>query len=402
MDITKEAYGEAIKVLKKCATPNGFFAAFPGYDMVWSRDSMITSLGASLLEKNINFGAQKIASQFSTDSELSRQFAPKTSIPKFKKTFKASIKTLAKNQSEKGQIPNAVDKFAKRKHHVDFTSIDSTLWFIIGHYIYKQRYHDSSLFKSQKKNIEKAFIWLSYQDTTEDNMLEQLPTSDWQDAFPHRYGHTINTQALYYKALKLAGKNNLAEKIKKMVNEISDHSLWAENFYLPWRWKNHNAYQERGEWFDSLGNLLAVIFDLASKEQADRILQHILNEKIAEPFPIKTIYPPIKKGSKDWQNYFNDCAARTPYHYSNGGIWTYIGGFYVLALIKQKRFDDAKYQLEKIAKANLQKPLFSEWLDGKTGKPKRSQSGSKEGNQAWNAGMYILAYESLKAKKVLI
>ena len=59
-------------------------------------------------------------------------------------------------------------------------------------------------------------------------------------------------------------------------------------------------------------------------------------------------------------------------------------------------------KLEKIAKANLQKPLFSEWLDGKTGKPKRSQSGSKEGNQAWNAGMYILAYESLKAKKVLI
>lgn len=367
--VEKEAYNEAIKVLKKCATPNGFFAAFPGYDMVWARDSVITSLGASLLGK------------------------------KFKKTFAASLKTLAKNQSEKGQIPNAVDKFKKRKHHVDFASIDSTLWFIIGHYIYKQRYHDASLFKSQKKNIEKALTWLSYQDTTEDTMLEQLPTTDWQDAFPHRYGHTINTQALYYKTLKLTGRKKEAEKLKKRVNEISDSSLWEEHFYLPWRWKNHNAYREKGEWFDSLGNLLAILFDIASEGQALKILQHIKNKKIAEPFPIKTIYPPIKKGSKDWQDYFNDCNARTPYHYSNGGIWTFIGGFYILALIKQKKFGEAEYQLNQLAKANLQKPMFSEWLNGKTGKPKLSPVG---GNQAWNAGMYILAYESLKAKKVLI
>ncbi|MBS3088925.1 hypothetical protein J4402_04075 [Candidatus Pacearchaeota archaeon] len=369
MDETKRAYSEAVKVLKKCETPHGFFAAFPGYDMVWARDSMITSLGASLLGKN------------------------------FKKTFAASLKTLAKEQSEKGQIPNAVDKFVKRKHHVDFTSIDSTLWFIIGHYIYRQRYNDSKLFNSQKKNIKKAFTWLSYQDTTEDIMLEQLPTTDWQDAFPHRYGHTINTQALYYKALKLANKKKQAEKLKKRINEISDVSLWKEKFYLPWRWKNHNSYQEKGEWFDSLGNLLAVIFNVASKQQAKKILQHIQNEKIAKPFPIKTIYPPIKKGSKDWQDYFNDCGARTPYQYSNSGIWTYIGGFYILALIKQKKFSEAKSQLEKLAKANLQNPLFSEWLDGKTGKP---NSLSKEGNQAWNAGMYILAYESLKKKKVLL
>src|SRR3989344_9136172 len=106
-NIIVEAYAKAIEVLDLCKTSHGFFAAYPGYDALWSRDSMITSLGASLLEE------------------------------KYQETFKQSLITLSSNQSENGQIPNAVDKFSKRKPHVDFKSIDSTLWFIIGHYIYK-------------------------------------------------------------------------------------------------------------------------------------------------------------------------------------------------------------------------------------------------------------------------
>src|SRR3989344_2323011 len=173
--IEKEAYDKAIKVLELCSTPLGFFAAFPGYKGVWARDSMITSLGASLLGE------------------------------KFHETFKHSLITLVKNQSKHGQIPNAI-MFDKKPPKPEYKSIDSTLWFLIGSHIYKERYKDASLFKKQKTNINDALTWLSYQDTGEDGMLEQQPTSDWQDAFPHRYGHTINTQALYYKVLKLEKK----------------------------------------------------------------------------------------------------------------------------------------------------------------------------------------------------
>jgi len=368
MYVTKEAYEQAIKVLEKCATLHGFHASNPGYDAVWARDSMITSLGASLLGR------------------------------KFQNTFKQSLLTLAKHQSKKGQIPNAVDLFSKRKGHVDFKSIDSSLWFIIGYYIYKQRYNDSPPLKNQ---IQKAFTWLTYQDMGNDGMLEQLPTTDWQDAFPHRYGHTINTQALYYRTLNIIGNNKQAGELKKIINEDKEDGLWNENYYLPWRWKNHNKYQEKGEWFDSLGNILAILFDLADKSQAEKILTKIKKSKIDSPYPIKAIFPPIKKGSKDWQDYFLDCDAREPYHYLNAGIWTYIGGLYILALIKYKKLEEARKQLNKLAEANLQEPMFSEWLNGKTGKPGNVASG-QNGNQAWNAGMYIVAYESFKKGKVLI
>ena len=364
MNVIKEAYESAIKVLEKCSTPHGFHAAFPGYDAVWARDSMITSLGASLIEK-------------------------------FGETFRQSLITLANNQSEKGQIPNAVDKFSKRKPHVDYASIDSTLWFIIGNYIYKERYKDSSLIIKYKNNIQKALAWLSYQDIGESGMLEQLPTTDWQDAFPHRYGHTINTQALYFKVLNLTNQKEKAKRLTYMININEDKKLWDSRFYLPWRWKNHGKYQEKGEWFDSLGNLLAIIFELADKARVNKILEYIKKKKRDKPYPIKALYPPILKNSRDWQPYFNDCDAKNPYHYLNAGIWTFIGGFYILALIKQNEMQEAEKQLGKLAEANL-KSNFSEWLNGKTGEP------SKDENQAWNAGMYILAYRSLQEKKLLI
>src|SRR3989344_7469913 len=172
----EKCYEQAKEVIRICSTKNGLFASggIGGYDAVWARDSMISSLGASLVKEKL-----------------------------FKSTFKQSIATLAKNQSKNGQIPNAVDKFSRRKPHVDFASIDSSLWYIIGHYIYRKRYDDNSLLKKYKKKIEKTLSWLRCQDTGEKGMLTQLPTSDWQDAFPHKYGYTINTQALYYKALNL-------------------------------------------------------------------------------------------------------------------------------------------------------------------------------------------------------
>ena len=362
MSITKEAYNSAIKVLEKCSTSKGFRAAYPGYNGIWARDSVITSLGASLIGE------------------------------KFKRVFAESLITLANNQSEKGQIPNAV---LLDKSQVDYRSIDSSLWFIIGHYIFKERYKDKSLMNKYKNNIEKAIMWLSYQDISEDGMLEQLPTTDWQDAFPHRYGHTINTQALYFHVLNITNQKLKAKKLNQQTNSNPDVNLWNGSFYLPWRWKNHNKYQEKGEWFDSLGNLLAIVFDLADKNQAENILSHIEKEKINRPYPIKAIYPPITKNSKNWQDYFEDCDAGTPYHYLNAGIWTFIGGFYILALIKQNKIEEAEEQLEKLAEANL-KGNFSEWLDGKSGAP------SKDENQAWNAGTYILTYHSLGKKKVLI
>lgn len=381
MDITKKAYERAVEVIDKCSRKTGFYASglTGGYDAVWARDSMITAIGASLVDK------------------------------KFKTPFIRSLNTLKEWQTEKGQIPNCVGSYnIDRKSDKTYNTIDSSLWYIIGHYIFAEAYNDRDIIERHKKSIARALIWLKYQDPNEDVLLSQLPTMDWQDAFPHKYGHVINTQALYYGTLKMVGDEKRAEHLKKVVNGKIEKYLALYNkklgYYLPWNWKNHDGDREQEEWFDSLGNILAILTGLADKTIANNILQHIEKEDINMPYACKAIWPPIHKGDKEWHSYFSKCDARTPYHYLNGGVWPFIGGFYVASLIKMKKYTKAKEELNDLAKANMESIKirnlkeeyeFNEWLDGKSGKPKG------EPFQAWSAGTYIYAYECLKQKKAI-
>lgn len=373
--IVEKAYEGAVEVLEKSSRKIGFYASgLPGgYEALWARDSMITALGASLVGK------------------------------KFRVPFRRSLETLTKNQSELGQIPNAVGTYnVDRRSSVTYNTFDSSLWYIIGHYVYADRYKDRSLLRRYKKSIDRAYLWLRYQDIDEVGLIAQLPTTDWQDAFPHKYGYVLSTMALYYKVLNLLGKKKEAAKLKRTVNgsirkymALYDKKL---GYYRPWIWKNHNGIRESEDWFDTFGNVLAVLTGLATSAIAKKILRHIEKNKIARPYPCKALYPPIKKGSKEWHDYFEKAEAKTPYHYLNGGIWPFIGGFYVAALVKAGQKGKAKRELKKLAEANKKTSDekldwgFQEWLHGRTGKP----AGGSNPYQAWSAGAYILAYEAVK------
>lgn len=377
MFLTDDAYHHAIKVLERCSRKAGFFASgLPGgYQALWARDSMMTSLGAIFAEK------------------------------KFEKTIENSFSTLAKNQSRLGQIPNCVGDYNEdRQSDVTFNTIDSTLWFIITLYAHAKAPRDTNVINKYRKNIANAFTWLQYQDPNEDMLIVQQPTMDWLDAFPHKYGRTINTLALYYGALKLSGQNAKAEHIKKVVNGKQETylSLYDKKlgYYLPWIWKNHDGIREQETWFDALGNLLAIITGLATPEIARNIMKYIGRKNIHKPFPCKNIYPPIKEGDKEWHSYFEKCSSKNPYQYSNAGVWPFIGGWYVAALVKTGRQKEAKQELEKLARAcKAGKTIaweFNEWLDGETGKPKGAPY------QGWSAGMYVFAYECVKRGRVPI
>jgi glycogen debranching enzyme len=361
-ELIETARQKAVEVLRICSTKNGLYASGgkKGYASVWARDSMISMIGAS------------------HDSG------------QFRKVFEKSLETLALHQSIKGQIPNDVDIFEKARKEVTYATIDSSLWFVLGEYYYKKKF-GLKLWEKHGKNIWNAMNWAGFQDAGEDLMPEQQPTSDWEDCFPHKYGHTINTQALYFAALCATGRRKIIPKFRKQVYRYLWHD---EGYFLPWHWKDHEKYSEKETWFDSLGNMLAIAFGLATKKQAESILDFAENKKIAEPFPMKAIYPPIKRGSPEWKDYFGASLAGTPNNYLNGGIWPFIGGFYVCALVETGRKKEAEMQLEKLAHANKMGKAhewdFNEWINPVTKKPEGGR------HQAWSAGCYLLAHQSVK------
>jgi glycogen debranching enzyme len=84
-----------------------------------------------------------------------------------------------------------------------------------------------------------------------------------------------------------------------------------------------------------------------------------------------------------------------PHHYHNGGIWPFIGGFYVAALVHAGRMTDAAAALDRLAALNLAGD-FNEWHHGETAEP----MGVKD--QAWSAGMFLFAKECVAQGRVLL
>ncbi len=375
------AYKKALTVLDACVKPTGFYASgLPGgYEAVWARDSMTTALGASLVGK------------------------------RYQQAIANSLDLLAKNQGELGLIPNCVGSYnLDRQSDVTYNSVDAPLWFIIGNFVYAESYKNKTLLEKYKENIDQAYLWLRYQDPDNIGLIAQQPTNDWEDAFPHKYGYVLHNQALYYGVLKMLGEKKRAENVQAIINgETKKYSSLYDpklGYYYPWGWKNHDNIREHEEWFDTAGNLLAIITGLATPKIALSIIKYIETNKINRPYPCKCIWPPIKPGDKEWHDYFANCDAREPLSYSNAGIWPFIGALYVVALIKISKIKQAKNELEKLAQANLLssqirelkgKYEFNEWLHGKTGKP------SGEPYQAWSAGTYLYAHACLVAKKAL-
>jgi glycogen debranching enzyme len=105
------------------------------------------------------------------------------------------------------------------------------------------------------------------------------------------------------------------------------------------------------------------------------------------------LHPLIHPGNKDWCEYYRNNNLNMPEQYHNGGIWPFVGGFYVAALVKSGRREQAAQILEKLAEVNRQGVKeeweFNEWCHGGTGRPMGYPY------QAWSAGMYVFAYHSV-------
>jgi glycogen debranching enzyme len=110
--------------------------------------------------------------------------------------------------------------------------------------------------------------------------------------------------------------------------------------------------------------------------------------KLAMSLP-PCLFPYIQPGDPDWRPRYEQFNKPGDYH--NGGVWPFVCGFYIAALVAAERFRLARTRLEQFA--DLVKPAreqkvefgFNEWFDARTGRP-RGQDW-----QAWSAAMYLYA-----------
>ncbi|MCL4465498.1 MAG: glycogen debranching protein [Chloroflexi bacterium] len=398
--LTDLAHDKARIILASECSPLGLMASTEGYRQVWARDSVITSLGALL-------------------------------SPGHETCLQLSLLTLAGQQSDLGAIPNNVSVATGRLDHTNAGSVDSNLWFILGHALQDRKNGDVEFLRTAWPKLEKALLWLRYQDSNGCGLLEVHEAADWADLLANRF-NILYDNVLWYAVLRAMadmaralGKDGgrydgMADDVRHKIRIVlwvgpeveaewgptcPGHTEWKHTlsqvdpvlvkrpFFLP-----YVAFRDFGDYCDVFGNLLAILFDVANAAQEKRILDYLHQVGIAEPYPVKVLHPVIHPGEKDWREYYRNNNLNLPEQYHNGGIWPFVGGFYVAALVKAGRMKQAQIELEKLAEVNRQGTQseweFNEWCHGRSGRPMGYP------HQAWSAGMYVFAYHCLERAQV--
>ena len=407
--IIDTCYKKSIQKLLENSTEYGLLAAgvndkvgkLKNYETLFSRDIGVSSIGI-LLSKN---------------KDLIH-------------TLKISLEMLANAQSELGQLPFYYRPETKQSKWWNPGSIDSTLWWSIAFLIYYEETKDEEFYLKYKPQMEKAFTYLRFQDTNNDSLLEQGEASDWSDEFPRR-GTVLYTNALWYFLVSLRAGiedtrefENLKTKIHEAFNTLftihkgkddnidympkNDYVrnnltakgtielINAKSANLPYYvgYVTHRGYEDR---CDVYGNILACLFGLASEEKILEFVDYVLRTGINLPYPVKVLYPPIYPGEQDFTEYMRKRGQNFPYQYHNGGVWPYVGSFWVM-LLSQVDKQLAEDQLYEVAEANRVNDWeFNEYLHGLHGTPMGVP------NQTWNMSCFLAAYLSVyKVKKEAI
>jgi Alkaline and neutral invertase len=375
---------EDIEAAKKAAldvllhNAKGPFQGLPrtagwGYPEPYTRDLMFSILGIAVSENLVLFDSMRRV-----------------------------LETLARNQSEKGHIPSLVhDKD-------DRGSSDTTPLFLLAVGIFRKMTDDPNFLHDA---VEKSLTWMSYQSPSDRYLVAQQPTSDWRDEqWVLGYGLFVNT--LVYSYLRILGLNEKADKMHKEMSRFTITGGVIHNhvheglvvkhkpYYAFWSYKIHSS-----ERFDLLGNSLAILSGIASPSRADEMVSWIEAEcenmkkrgELVGDLP-PNFFPYTQPQDPDWHARY--AQFNNPGEYHNGGIWPFICGFYIAALVAAKRYKLAEEKL--VALTNCVKLSghtegvafgFNEWIKAQTGKPMGQDW------QTWSAALYLYAAKCVEEKQ---
>ena len=311
------------------------------------------------------------------------------------------LETLAKNQTAHGHIASLVhDK-------EDLGSSDSTPLFLLVTGMYRKLTGESGFLEEA---VEKSLKWMEYQSPSDRFLVAQQPTSDWRDEqWVLGYGLFVNT--LVYSYLRILGQHGRAARVRQDMGRFTitggvQHRHVHEGlvvkhkpYYAMWSYKVLSS-----ERFDLLGNSLAILSGIAAPSRAAEMVMWVEEEcaaltrngQLSVKLP-PNFFPYTKPGDRDWHERY--AQFNLPGEYHNGGIWPFICGFYVAALVAAKKYRLAEEKLAELTKlvtiSNSGKVDygFNEWL--------KAQDGTAKGQewQTWSAALYLYAVKCVEERR---
>jgi len=366
-DPTTEAKNAALEVLLHNA--RGPYYGLPrtagwGYPEPYTRDLMIAGLGI------LASGNERLISR-----------------------LRRVLEVLAKNQSNLGHIPSLVHDPEDRG------ASDTTPLFLLTLGCFRRATGEADFLAEA---ADRGMRWMEYQSPEDRVMVAQLPTSDWRDEqWVAGYGLYVNT--IVYSYLRLFNEYEKASRLRQLMTRFTITAevkhrhvheglkLRRKPYYALWSYKVHGS-----ERFDLLGNSLAILSGIAGPTRSRALVSWVEREcgvlrehgELAPDLP-PNFFPYIRPEDPDWQPRY--ARYNRPGEYHNGGVWPFVCGFYVAALVAAGGHRLARKRLQaltKLVSPAREKPVafgFNEWF--------RAQDGTPQGQdwQTWSAAMYLYA-----------
>jgi glycogen debranching enzyme len=260
---------------------------------------------------------------------------------------------------------------------------------ILAFHHYVKNSGDLNFLKQNFSKLQNIYHFLD-RHSYKNGLLKESLGGGWAEAVMKR-GAVAFTNMCYAESLRcfsdlarIAGKLEISEEFKNKYQQIKttiNNTLWSDKdggFYSDWRGLNrhHN--------FASDGNILAILWGIADKNQTSILLKRLdkLMAKSRVPMPVAEDKYLIFRIF-----IFNLLGGMKHYHINFS--WTWLGSIYALAKLKIGRKKEALQILVKISKAIVRDGIVHEIYYNN--KPVKLFFYKSEAPWAWSAGLFLYA-----------
>ena len=314
------------------------------------------------------------------------------------RTLRGVLQALARNQSPLGQMPSLVHEPG------NLGASDTTPLFLVSLAFYR---HVTGEREFLADAAAQALVWMDYRSSENRVIVDQQPTTDWRDELwvP---GHGLYVNTLVYTYLRLFAEHEKAgllyERLHRfavtetgsLASGLPGLLLSDKPYFAFWAFKEYSSDR-----FDLLGNSLAILSGLAPLSLAEEMILWVETEcwrmrresDLAVDLP-PCLFPFQRHGDWDYRPRIE--RLNPPGCYANGGIWPFVCGFYIAALVAAGKTDLAQRKLTALTELIHQgrNPTlgfgFNEWHQAQNGLPKGNDW------QTWSAALYIYAAECVR------
>ncbi|HET9002266.1 MAG TPA: hypothetical protein VFP86_21710 [bacterium] len=371
IDTIRRAYRIAVRDLRACYNPDGIVAGRLKFNAYWARDGFWASFGALALGDH----AQALA----------------------------QLDTFIKYQLPSGKLPVRVEfvghhftgyntlrsrpKVVGRAGGIFSDPIDPSALFIIAAREYLERSGDLSFLRRFDPVMDRAIGWLNRHDRDGDGLIESYWLADWMDSIV-KFNKVFNLNVIYYEGLRayaalktMNHEMEAAQEFTRAAARVHERLqiFWTGEYFADWIWGNRQGG------FSSDGNVLAMLFGVATPDQARCILDYIRTRRLDTDTPLR-VCEPIYRFWRVFPMYY--LAGIGDYHRTM--IWPWLGTLNAVCKARYGDRDGAFADLARIGTWFLRHNGVNEVYD-QAGKPISRSFYTAEIPFAWNAGAYVYA-----------